>query len=238
MKVIGYVRVSTNRQETSPETQRAALAAWCESQGAELVSVHQDTISGSAEIESRPGLLAALDALPKGGVLLVTKRDRLARDPKLAAVVEFIAERGGARVVAIDVGDEPDELTAAIKRMVFDLAALIERHNIRARTTAVLATKRAAGQRVGTVRYGYALAGDRKTLVPDAAEQAVLARIRDAHARGESLRRIATKLNSEGLRTRRGSEWDYRDVRRLLDPERARDEARAYRARRRQGRAA
>ena len=35
---------------------------------------------GGLPLEQRPGLLAALDAIGKGDVLIVAKRDRLGRD--------------------------------------------------------------------------------------------------------------------------------------------------------------
>jgi hypothetical protein len=52
----------------------------------------------------RPGLTDALDGLvvDGAGVLLVAKRDRLARDLIIGAVVERMAERAGARVLSAD----------------------------------------------------------------------------------------------------------------------------------------
>lgn len=44
--------------------------------------------SGAAPLERRKGLLEALGRLRGGGVLLVAKRDRLARDPIVQALPE------------------------------------------------------------------------------------------------------------------------------------------------------
>ena len=52
-----------------------------------MISVHEDLgLSGGTPLEKRPGLLAAPDALRQqaAGILLVAKRDRLARDVMIA----------------------------------------------------------------------------------------------------------------------------------------------------------
>ena len=56
MNVIGYIRTSTSRQELSPDAQRAAIATWCQDNGAQLVAVHVDAgVSSVAAVEDRPG---------------------------------------------------------------------------------------------------------------------------------------------------------------------------------------
>jgi DNA invertase Pin-like site-specific DNA recombinase len=101
-KVIGYVRVSSDDQRFGPEAQRAALKQWCTAHGKRLVLICTDRgVSGGAALDQRPGLLAALAAIKKfaAGVLLVAKRDRLARDTLVAAMVERLAERDEWRVL-------------------------------------------------------------------------------------------------------------------------------------------
>jgi DNA invertase Pin-like site-specific DNA recombinase len=81
---IGYVRVSSDDQRLGPEAQRAVLKQWCTAHGGQLVATCIDRgVSGGAALDQWPGLLAALAAVKKfaAGVLLVAKRDRLARDP-------------------------------------------------------------------------------------------------------------------------------------------------------------
>src|SRR6476469_878208 len=96
VRVVGYIRVSTEDQSLGPEAQRVALERWCAAQGAELAVCHEDVgISGGVDLDKRPGLLAALDSLRtlRADVLLVAKRDRLARDVLVSAMVERLAER-------------------------------------------------------------------------------------------------------------------------------------------------
>ena len=198
--MIGYVRVSTDDQRFGPEAQLAALRAWCEARGAELVSVHADHgVSGAAAIDKRPGLLAALDALSEhgAGVLLVAKRDRLARDVVLAAMVERMADRSGAAVVAADGAGEGEGPEALLMRRMVDAFAEYERALIRGRTRAALAAKSRKGERTGRVPFGSQLAADGVHLIDNPREQAVIDEIRELRAAGLSIRAIVATVNRE-----------------------------------------
>lgn len=220
--VVGYVRVSTDDQALGPDAQRAALTAWCRAHGAELVAVHADLgVSGGAPLEKRPGLVAALDAVAdnRAGVLLVAKRDRLARDPIIAAMVERFAQRSGARIVsAAGEGSEGNDPAAVLMRRMIDSFAEYERGIIRARTRAALAVKRTRGERIGQIPFGLALAADGSTLVPEQAEQLVLERVRALRSEGLSLRDVAARLEAEGAPCR-GGRWHLTTVARLVKRE-------------------
>lgn len=213
--VVGYVRASTDRQDLSPDAQRAALARWCEANGARLVGVHEDAgVSGAAPLDKRPGLLAALDALTanRAGVLLVAKRDRLARDVVVAAMVERLAERSGARVLAADGTGNGVGPEAQLMRGIVDLFAQYERALIRARTKAALAVKAARGERTGGVAYGFRLAADGFHVEANPEERAVMERVRALRAEGRTLRAIAADLDGSGLAPRGGGCWHPQTV--------------------------
>ena len=76
-------------------------------------------------------------------------------------------------------------------RNIVNAFAEYERALIRARTRAALAVKRAKGERVGDVPFGYQLAADRVHLEPLAAEQNIIAAIRRLRGDGLSIREIA-----------------------------------------------
>ena len=204
---VGYVRTSTEEQILGPEAQRAALAAWAVRTGAELVAVHDDRgVSGAAPLDKRPGLLAALADLKakRAGVLIVAKRDRLARDPILAALVERMAERAGARVVSADGVGDGDGPEAQLMKRIIDAVAEYERALIKARTRAALAAKRAKGERTGTVPFGYLVAADGASLEPDEAEAAIVAAVLELRGAGLSVRGVAAELEARGLCNRVG----------------------------------
>jgi hypothetical protein len=114
-------------------------------------------------LNQRPGLLAALSALRQRNacILLVARRDRLARDVLVAALVERLAERDGATVQAADGPAEGTSPEAVLMRRIIDAFAEYERLVVRARTRAALALKRSRGERTGGIPYGCWLVGTR-----------------------------------------------------------------------------
>lgn len=96
-----------------------------------------------------------------------------------------------------------------------DLFAQYERAIIRSRTKAALAVKKARGERVGQVPYGFRLAGDGVNLVADPDESRIRTRIQALREQGLSYRAIAQRLNHEGHRAR-GRRWHPTTVVRIL----------------------
>ncbi len=217
-KAIGYIRCSTEEQHLGPEAQRAALARWCKGNGVELVTVFDDHgVSGGAELDKRPGLLAALDAVKAqgAGLLVVAKRDRLARDVVVAAMVERLAERAGARVLAADGTGNQEGPEGQLMRGIVDVFAQYERALIRSRTRAALAVKRGRGERVGAIPIGKRLANDGTHLDADAREAEAVSRIVSLRHAGASIRQIAATLNEEHVPAR-GDRWHPTSVARVL----------------------
>lgn len=222
MNAISYIRVSTEEQTESGAglaAQADACQAYAQRAGLEVVASYSDeSISGAAGLDKRPGLLEAIAGLGRGDVLVVAKRDRLGRDPIVVAMVEAAVRRKGARVVsAAGEGTEGDGPTDVLMRRIVDAFSEYERLVIGARTKAALQAKIKRNERVGKVRFGYRLAGDGTTLVEDAGEQEAIGIINQLHNRGESLRAIAAELNRRGIRTKAGaSEWMHTSVNRIL----------------------
>jgi len=199
-KVVAYIRVSTEDQHLGPEAQIAAINVWATRQNVTVVAVHRDLgVSGATPLADCPGLMAALNDLSVhgAGMLVVAKRDRLARDVMKAAMVEASAEKVGARVVsAAGEGDGTDP-AAQLMRTIVDAFAQYERAMIAARTRAALAVKKMKGERTGGIPYGFSdLDGQ---LVANDAERVVIARARELSSQGLSLRAICVLLKTEDI---------------------------------------
>ena len=216
-RAVGYVRTSTGRQTLSADVQRAALTDWAKHNGADLVVVFSDLdVSGALPIHRRPGLLAALDALGARSahgaeVLLVSSRDRLARDVLVATMAERIADQQGARIVSADAkSDHVLSLTAGMA----DLFAEYERAMTSKRTVAALAALAARGEKVGGVQsYGVA---DGISVERGDEEREILAAVLAARASGLSIRAIVADLATRGRVTRRGGAIQSTQVARII----------------------
>ena len=220
---VAYLRASTDDQHLSPDAQRAAVETWARASGVSVVSWHVDAgVSGAADLGDRPALGAALVALRHhgAGLLVVAKRDRLARDCYIAAAIDRAAAAAGARVVSADGTGNGDTPADAFMRSVLDAAAAYERALIRTRTKAALAVKKARGERTGTVRYGFT-ADAAGRLVECPAEQAVIAQVRALSAAGLSQRGIVAELARAGLVGRTGRALARTQVTNILATEAA-----------------
>lgn len=225
MKAISYTRVSTTDQADSGAglaAQRAAIAAFAGRSDMTITAAFEDAgISGAAGLEDRPGLMAAVDQLRRGDVLLIAKRDRLGRDQMAVLMIERAVAKRGASIMSADGIGNADDPGSQFMKQIVDAAAVYERGLIRARTRAAMAAKRAAGQRIGEVPFGYQL-GDDGLLIEHPAEQLVLQRIRECRAAGMSLRAIAAILMKAGVATKKGrTTWYAETVKSILDRDNA-----------------
>lgn len=223
---IAYLRVSTDEQHLGPEAQRASIEGWGRLRGVSVLSWHIDAgVSGASELQDRPGLLRALDDLValKAGVLVVARRDRLARDVVVAATIERAARRKGAVVSSADGVGNGDAPADRFMRTILDGAAAYELELIRARTRAALQAKKARGERAGTVPFGFrALEGGKLQYAEP--EQSVIDRVCELRREGFSLRGIVTTLEGEGTTARTGQPLQLTQVARIVHkhPERVR----------------
>jgi len=168
--LIGYIRVSTNDQNT--DLQRIAL------QSADCELIFEDRISGKTS--DRPGLKKALRCLQPGDTLVVWKLDRLGRSMRhLVMLTEELRERG---VNFRSLTDSIDTSTPMGRFFFHVMGALaeMERELIMERTRAGLAAARDKG-RIG---------GRRRKMTPETAERA-----RRMLAQGATLLQVSLVLD-------------------------------------------
>lgn len=220
MKAIGYVRVSTDGQATdgvSIETQAARIQAWADANGYELTAVHADAGMSGCRADNRPGLQAALAQASSGAALVVYSLSRLARSTKDAIAISERLGKQGADLVSLS---ERIDTTTAAGKMIFRMMAVLaefERDQISERTAAALAHKRSKGERVGTVPYGFSVAEDGASLVPNAEEQAVITAVSSMRHSGMSLRAIRDRLEAERIPNRKGNvRWRLNTISAIL----------------------
>lgn len=210
LRVVGYVRVSTDEQAGSGlglSAQRSAIREEVNRRGWKMVRVFEDAASGKS-MNGRRGLEQALDVLESGraSALVVAKLDRLSRSLLDFAELMERGQRRGWTTVALDLG--VDTTTPAGETMANMLAVFsqFERRLIGQRTRDALAVKVAKGEYAyGRPPFGYRAEGG--VLVVDDSEQAVIARMVELRGEGASLRRIVQVLTDEGLRPRQGAKW-------------------------------
>jgi site-specific DNA recombinase len=223
VRAVGYIRVSTDKQEEhglSVEAQQAKLTAYA--QLYELAVVAVEVEGASAKSLDRPGLQRALDHLTGGraDALLVVKLDRVTRSVRdLGTLIEGYFSR---RWSLLSVGEHIDTRTAA-GRMVLHILASVsqwEREAIGERTAEVLHYKQRRHEYVGgEPPYGWQVAADGVHVEPHRAEQAIIQVAQSLHRAGGSLRQIGRQLQARGHAPRRGRRWHAETVKALVQAE-------------------
>ena len=186
-------------------------------------SAHRDeAVSGGTEVEQREGLMAAVEDLKKGDVLLVYHRDRLARDAFLAEVIRRMVAAKGARIEACTgeaVRGDDESPEARFVRGVLDLVAQLYREMGAARTKASMLSQQRSGRRMSKhPPYGKrACLEDPERWEDDPREQVAVRRARALAAEGLTAWGIAKKLTEElPGHARNGAKWKADTVKRIV----------------------
>ncbi len=230
-RAVAYVRTAETSSELAersanpPSAQRRAIEVWAAREAVEIRSWQTDLgVDGATPIAERPGLIAAYQAIRTygAGMLVAANAERFGHDELVCWLIERAALVEGARICTADgsrartLSDEAVEDDKGYTRGAIDLARAYHRVTVGARVRAVLAEKKARGERVGTVPYGYRLASDGVHTEPDAQEQDVIASVRQLSREGLSQRAIVTRLAARGVVGRTGAPLRQTQVAKIL----------------------
>ena len=204
VKVIGYMRVSTDEQGDSRaglEAQEFAIRAECERRGWTLEQLRYDVGSGGT-MKKRDELGATLRDLANGyaNTLIVAKLDRLSRSVIDFASIMETANKQGWSVNVLDLGVDTTTPNGELVANIIISIAQWERRIIGQRTKDGLAAVMRRGVHVG-----------RKPNV----HRATMDLIGGWRASGMSWQRIADTLTAQGVKTSQGGKWHGTTVRKL-----------------------
>ena len=242
---VGLIRVSSDGQEFSAEDQQAHFEKWAEKSNRTLLRTFRDESISGVELD-RPGirrLLHFLRECPEKGVLAIWKRNRLVRhtDPRQGIALELKIEELGWQVeYATGYRNSGNLLVDTIAGVVehhqggqylLDLSVDTLR--------GLVARFREGGTPGGKIPYGYRKLleggegesrliarrqrhsrafGERARWVPgDPLEVRVIQRLFERYASGRhSMLTLCEDLNSEGIPSPSGSDWNRFSLRTLL----------------------
>lgn len=217
MKAVIYTRVSTKEQGTSGlglESQLNLVTEFCHAENIEVITHYSEveTGKGADALDKRPQLAKALQhAKKEGAYLVVAKLDRLGRN---VAFISTLMESKVPFIVA-QLGKDADSF------MLHLYAALSEKERelISTRTKAALQVLKEKGVQLGNrTNLDDARLLSNATNKEKASEFAdnVLPTVLQFRERGDTLPAIADKLNSMGVKTRRGGKWYASTVANIL----------------------
>jgi DNA invertase Pin-like site-specific DNA recombinase len=213
--LIAYLRQYTTGgvQADSLGEQRQAITTWARNRRHRIAAFVEEALGPG--LGERPGLAEAMVHLGDDGVDGFVVAQLASLDDDLVTQEQLIAEvgRAGGKIYSLSAGDAellratPADPTRHMVRRVLTAAAANE---------ASIAALRSASRMAngGSPAYGYRRADGQ--LIPDADEQATLARITELHGAGATLREIARTLENEGHRPKRAARWHPEALRRIV----------------------
>jgi len=150
MAVYGYIRVSTDKQDT--ENQRFEVLKYANRKKLGNVEFIEETVSGRKSWRDRK-IGALISELKKGDILIVTELSRLGRS--MLEIMEILSILLRKKVELHVVKNKQvirDDIQSKIFAMAFSIAAEIERELISQRTKEAIARAKAEGKRIGRPR--------------------------------------------------------------------------------------
>ncbi len=217
-RTVGYVRVSTEEQVRggiSLDAQEARIRHYAAAKNLELIEILRDEGLSGKSLD-RPGIQQLLASCRGGDVrdVIVVKLDRLTRRTRdLLFLVEDVFHTHDIALHSLHETVDTSNASGRFFIRIMGALAEMERELIGERTAAALAYKRSRGERLGTTPMGFHTPGPGEAPIPIPEELQVIKRILTRWRRGWSFRRIATAMNTEGVKTKRGGRWHHSTVR-------------------------
>lgn len=202
LRVIGYIRVSTEEQGASGyglEAQENAIRSAADRNRWNLIAVIRDEGASGKDLD-RPGLREMIAIASDADAIAVAKLDRLTRSlVGLADLIDW-GKRNKLALIALDLGLDTSTETGRLVARIMASVGEWEREVIGTRTRAAASVRREQGKVMG--RRG----------VRDTAPE-LAARIREARENGSTWQAIADSLNTDGIPTVRGGvQWRVSSV--------------------------
>jgi len=222
VKAVIYCRVSTDDQDkegTSLKTQLRSCLEHCKRKGYEVAHRFTETYSGLTLERPHLAQIRNLVRNNQVDVLVIYCLDRLSRNPNHGVILRDELDKHHVTLESVTEDIERSPLGEAITYLRGTFAQ-IEAEKIRERTmrgkmARVSEGRLPNGTGIGIYGYAWDKAAGKRLIIDH--EASVVQSIFRMALDGLSVNRIATYLNSQGIKSKSGSLWHPLTVRRILN---------------------
>lgn len=147
MKVIGYIRVSTDQQNCA--NQKFEIINYCQKQNWKVDEFVEETISSRKELKKRK-LNRLLDKLDADTILIVTEISRIGRNlMEVMGILQYCLEKGCKVITIKENFHLGSDIQSKFIACIFSLVAEMERQLISQRTRESLKRIKNEGKHLG-----------------------------------------------------------------------------------------
>lgn len=219
-QVVSYSRCSTLTQASSGvslEYQQERLKDYAERNRLEIVQEFVDA-GLSGKNAKRPELQSCLDLACKSKVAILTYSiSRISRSVKDMAFINDRMTRAGVQLISLSEQIDTSTASGKLTFQLFISLAEHERNQLAERVSTAMSHLRHQGRRIsGRIPYGFRVEGE--YLIPEKAEQAAIAIMRELRAKGRTFRQVGEELMAQGIKPKNGGKaWCPGAILRILN---------------------
>lgn len=222
IKIVIYTRFSPRPNADkcdSCEKQQERCESYCRARGYDVMEydIYEDKdVSGGTL--SRPQLLAAIDALGEGDILVVDSIDRLSRDMLVALTIRHEIDRKGAKIEYANGTPNKSTPEGKLFSHILSAFAAYERDRVRFATSRGMKRRQANGEWFGKPPIGWMLdPKNSKKLIQNELEIRAIRKIIE-WAKGPNVMTYSciAELITREFGLCRGKPWSARTVRRII----------------------
>lgn len=210
MKVLGYIRVSSEKQVKEGYSlilQKSKIEEYCSFKDYDLVDLYEDRGISGMSIDKRDGYKSMVKYLNENNIdgVVVYSLSRLGR--RMKDVITFLdyLKSNGKSFYSIKENIGNDDKIGSLIMNILSSINEFEVETIRERIKDVKTEKRKKGLVYGRERFGYD--NVKGKIVENDAELKVIKNVKNLRSRGWSWRKIAHRLNEKGIKSKTGGEW-------------------------------
>lgn len=210
---VTYLRMSTDRQEYSIESQSRLIHSFALQNGYSILRDYIDEGISGRKAEKRPQFLQMIEDSAKGEFqyVIIYDSSRFARNLEQSLLYKSLLKKNGVMLLSIT---EPvlDEDTSLITDALFGAMNEMYSRKLSKNVKRGMEQKALRGEFCGNIPFGYAYDKAAKMLVPDSKEAPIAAYIFREILAGRTPYAIACGLREKNIRTKAGTFLERRRI--------------------------
>ncbi len=215
MDVVLYMRMSTDKQENSIDSQRDSLTRYAKAHHYSIIGEYIDEGISGRQAKRRPAFLQMIDDSEKEmfSAILVYDSSRFARNLEESIVYKSALKKSGIQLISITeptLDEDTDLLSNAMLGAINEMYSRKLSKSVKRGMT----YQAQQGYHVTPAPFGYS--NDNGILKIVENEATIVCRIFDMFINRPSYHGIAVSLNMESIPKRSGKNWSSADIKRML----------------------